>query len=818
MSYLDALVPADPDPRDLLERLRSLRLTDGGQTVDLGPLDEATINLVRWVLARRPEDLWLELPRGRHDAAVVLGVFLQLMRLGARLRGPFEPVAFDGPVVVIGLNANLTERLRRIKVGAENLSEALRAQRVRADGSVTDLRSLITPADAWGDGLLYLNTSLGWPCLGQVRPGVVVIDRASFRNPDTLDRAVAWCAAHQARRVLVLSTLAEPLPRDFDEARWVRWGWTPGLRRDVEHELGHRPSCGLLSMNPLLELPPRLVGAAEYQAREFTRLRRSCLRGIAAARRTHQPFPKIIDDTVQLVNALTSLWGSVQTANECAVSDPRGTSAATLRRTVQQYGEAELGGAWAGFRETQWPDLRRDTLALYELLEVHNPRFEMLLGMLEWATVNRPGARVIVRTQNRSTAVALRQQLAEVSIDLQNRLGDEDPATSDLLVVPYADRLPWATTCTLELHLGVPAPWRRTALLSAEASEHIVAVDPDERRWLSTTLAGLETDWTAVIARAADQLDFDQPPTPHVVPARTVFGPVQIDTRGDDQPDTTLALPSIDLSRIFEGFADALTQVDSGDDDHDRPSAGTAGGRFVTARPITLEPGDLQYWLPADARVEVLLGTHYSSTPVSALTAGQSLLIPRGETRDELYTRLLQAAHRDSDVLAVTVLLQRFRAATKRLRDVHGSWDEVARQLRGRGSSVQTGRTCYNWATGSVIAPDDTLDIRRVGWLTKDDGLILNRAWERIGAIAAELRTLHRGLGRILSAAIGEAASGRRGENLRRLSELCGGSDPTEILEEFEVRKIRAVGARTTVPSGQLHRTIPVAVGAGQPA
>ena len=65
----------------------------------------------------------------------------------------------------------------------------------------------------------------------------------------------------------------------------------------------------------------------------------------------------------------------------------------------------------------------------------------------------------------------------------------------------------------------------------------------------------------------------------------------------------------------------------------------------MTARQFTLEPGGELYWLPSDARVETLVGTRYGSAQVTALTAGMSLLIPRGGTRDELYARLLHAAY-----------------------------------------------------------------------------------------------------------------------------------------------------------------------------
>ena len=65
--YLDTLVPAVADPGDLLERLRRRRLTDATVSVDPGPLDEATLNLIRYVLAETRQDLVLELPQVSHE-------------------------------------------------------------------------------------------------------------------------------------------------------------------------------------------------------------------------------------------------------------------------------------------------------------------------------------------------------------------------------------------------------------------------------------------------------------------------------------------------------------------------------------------------------------------------------------------------------------------------------------------------------------------------------------------------------------------------------------------------------------------------------
>lgn len=808
LPYLDVLVPASDDPGDLLERLRKLRFTDSGATVNPGPLDEATLNLIRRVLSETNRDLAVALPQGRHDVAVALGVFLQLNRRGTRLRGEFTGEGFDGPLVVVGLNVNLTDRLRRLKVGAANLSDALRAQRVRADGTVTDLRGAITPARAWGDGLMYLNTSLGWPQLRQVRPGLVIIDGTSFRNPETLDAALAWAAAHQTQRVIVLSVIGEPWPNALqDTHRWLRWGWTPGLRQDVRAVLGHPRDGGAASTNVLLFTARRPVALAEYRAPELTRLRRRCLGAIAAARRTSLTFPPRVAEVIQLVNLLTGTWGKLDTADLYSAQGPRGVSSATLRRNLRERRDGELPLEWRGFRETRWPDLRRDALDLANLLEEHNPRFDVLRGVIEWARMHRGGARLIVRTQTRPAAQALVQDLIDADSHLASLITG-DASTAGVVVAAYSERLQWARQPTVEVHLGVPPPWRRACLMGGEATERLLVVDPDERQWAYRVLRGLDNEWRTTLDDAAQKLGFDRPPTPHMPEPRTVYGPVTVDDRGNERDEIT-ELPALDLDRLFAEFNSALSKIDRGEDDSGSGARTPTGTRTVLARALTLEPGDCQYWLPADATAEVLVGDRYSTTPVAALTEGMILLIPRGETREELYGRLLQAAHRDADVAAVSMMLKRFRAATAKLHDQFGSWEAVARALRGLGSDVQAAQTCKNWAEGRVIAPDDIQDIQRVALLGKRHDLTVNGIWERLGVIATELRRLHRELGRVLSGAIAEAACGRSGENLRKLSELCDGIDPAEVLEEFESRRIRSIGRSTSLPANYLRRLVP---------
>ena len=47
-----------------------------------------------------------------------------------------------------------------------------------------------------------------------------------------------------------------------------------------------------------------------------------------AARKTNQPFPKVIANTVHLVRMLNGLWGSTKAANEHSVHHMRGVSTA----------------------------------------------------------------------------------------------------------------------------------------------------------------------------------------------------------------------------------------------------------------------------------------------------------------------------------------------------------------------------------------------------------------------------------------------------------------------------------------------------------
>jgi hypothetical protein len=553
------------------------------------------------------------------------------------------------------------------------------------------------------------------------------------------------------------------------------------------------------------------VGTAIYEAPALTRLRRQCLSGVIAARRVSTPLPPAVMDVVTLVNHLGRLWGEVRTANQWSVADPRGVSVETIRRRLKDSRSRSLPGSLHAFSESRWPDLRRDTLELADLLTDRNPRLDALLSILDWAQVERPGARVVVRTASQSMAFALIEDLGSRRPELASALTSEHRTSSALDVVPYSKRFAWAANPSIELHLGVPPPWRHSSLGSAEATEQIVVFEADEAKRLEQVVVNLSADCELDVRLTCDVLQLGAPPRLPLVPARAVLGPLAVDSRGlgDAVYDETMApAPEFDLAALLAG-----EDIDCGDDAFDLDvvddsEASNGAVREVLARPITLR-GDQIYWLPADGRAEVLAGNRYAGIPVSELTVGAQLLVSRGTSRQGIYTRLQQVAHAEADVMAVNMMLGRFRRSVMDLRRKCRSWDEVASQLADLGSHITSGHTCRLWATGDVIAPDDVHDIRRVGVAVGDESLSLDGTWQRIGRLAEELRRLHRALGRLLSTAITEVVLGQPGPGLARLAVLCGDLDAAEILEGFEIRAVSSVGPATLLPSSQLRRLVP---------
>ncbi|GAB3244398.1 DISARM anti-phage system protein DrmE domain-containing protein [Kineosporia babensis] len=794
--YLDALAPADPGDYELIDRINRARLRDEGRPVPLGSLDEVLFNLVIEVLESCGKNLLLSMPAGKQDLGIALGIYLQLNRRGQAFMQRRNPDAMAGPVVVLGHNLNLTKRLRNIKMGSHDLSQGIVAGRVRGDGQVTSLTGILSPARVWRHGLLYLNTSLGYPELEQVHPEVAIVDGTTLRRAESIERALDWCSRQNAERILLLTELgSEPLEVVAADPSWRSFPLTPSLIQDVRDSLDESTPGGALSASALTVTRRLAPGIAVYRAPALAVARRNALSAIAAARKIPAPRPRSIQNAVRLVNALCSLWGSPKTADRVAIAQGASFSISTMFRRVEADMGTDQHGVWAAFRETRWTDLRRACLDMAGLIFEKNPRLALLESLIAWAEANRPGAPLRIRTVGRSAALALEHDLHTAGIVLDSL---PESSVSHVSIHPQGERLPWATTPALELHLGPPPPWRRASLLAASATEHVVALECDEVSWFMSSLTMLSASWKMDLQEFSEETDLEFPSGAAEVSTRRVFGPISIDSRREREAASQLVeLPDFDLAALLAAFTETVRDAveDPEEADYVRPA--------VRARKLILEPDARRYYLPLDAKVEVLSGGDYAVVPLSDLTAGMAVLLSRGESRGNLFARLKLAAYSEIDVLAANLLLERFRQAVRELYDQEGSWSKVSRAIQRYGSQVASGAACSNWAKGTSIAPEDVDDIRRVFWAVGRNEMTADGTWQRLGAIAQELRNMHRGLGQVISSAIDEAARGRLGPSCQIIQERCG-FDPLEVLEEFQVARVRSIGPSELIQHSQL--------------
>ncbi|QBI19632.1 hypothetical protein ER308_08755 [Egibacter rhizosphaerae] len=166
--WVDELLGYEGPPDYTVAALRELRLRDDGADVWLGALDQVLAALTCWLARLRVRHgataaLHVQLPRGAHEVAAMLGIFAQLARLRSTLDGARREPPFHGSVTVIGMDSALQRRLRRVSLHNVGLAEGLAVHRVRSDGQLVDPSGAIVPYRVGRQRMLYLNTRVGYP-------------------------------------------------------------------------------------------------------------------------------------------------------------------------------------------------------------------------------------------------------------------------------------------------------------------------------------------------------------------------------------------------------------------------------------------------------------------------------------------------------------------------------------------------------------------------------------------------------------------------------------------------------------------------------
>ncbi len=786
MTWIDDLVPASADSFPTLSLVCSAQVTDAGKLVSLGGVDQSCAGLA-YHLLRTPHGtgLVVQFPRGRHEAAVLLGCLVQLMRL-ARGRTPDAKfTTFSGPVVVVGTDTLVHKRLARIRIANQPTDRALHAGRICSDGRSVDFDGAIHERAA--DGLLYLNTRVGWPRLRYgLNTGVVIVDRCSFSSANILGRALAWARGHGARNVIVVAEVGDENTIDQVKLTWGEelcvWPWTNDMIADCLATLGTHEHTSILSANGLRSFPQRYdVIRADAADIEDTSTRvRTALNTAAKLKRE---LPPSLHVARRLFYGLVQLTGQMETYNLHSALDHRTSALSTLKYRLKGEGDPQVGAEWNQYYMTKWNDLRLDLLELYEMLKQDNPKFLGVALAIEWIRRQHRTAPICIRVPSEAAGTALEE-------DIQELIPEWPIDNESLRWATWSERMEWCTENRFEILTTSPPPARFGLLWSREAIQQVLVLYGFE---LASVRHRVQHSNDLAIRRLKHcRRQFGLGGLPLLGSESKFREVVEFASDARERPEVDL---TVDLDVMFFDSEGPDEQVPSqfGDD---------VGSASVV--PVVLEPDGARWMIRCDAQVEVIKAQKVMYLPLMSLVPGTTVVVPQGDGRDELFARLVTATNQSQDLRAFDVMFTRWRRACLTAYYKAGSWAALGLRMEAAGCQV-TSQSPRTWATGDVLGPNDPEDIERIGRLAGDP--FVEQQYQRIHAAVRQVRSLHMRLGSLLSAAMAEAVAGG-GSNLEKLRELLGGIDPSELLDEFELRVVRALGEPTEVPSHCVRKVI----------
>lgn len=768
--WVDALLPAIPPPEvDAFARIQFR--TDGATSLP-GPGDQVLASILHAYLARRitNEHLVVQLPRGRQDIATLLAVFVQVLRANIwDQRGWSHMAAFSGPVVVVGTDSAVQRRLRDVQVQGANLrgglAEGLSACRVRSDGSVVTPSGTIASYEGGDRRLLYLNTRVGWPDI-TFQDAVGLLDRTTM-TVEAYQGALDFLAARRTHHSTTVTFVGDTETLDvLNRAGHTPrvWAMTPGVLADIHYSLGSGKGNTSLTTNALLTWKPSWsLHLVDDPA--VNKLVDQAFWALGHVNVSDRRPPRAVQSASSLVSALIRCPVDISEYSRAAAVEPYVSSPKSLARTLELR-DTPFYGHWAAFQTAYWGSLRAAALGLYHHLTKTNPKTAAVLDAVDLIRRTQPASRIIVRVSNGATVPLLQETLHRA------RLND-----GRISIEPWSRNLRWKEA-DVEIWSGAP-PWaHRSHVFSAETQDKIAVCYQGEavvlRKRTHQMLEAISdnvkatSSWLGLTSIASETATWNGPTTPRRIP----HGTVSLD---------------VDLTRVADRLSSVL--ADSGEASLSRQTAESSSDEEAELIPVFLSNGHV-WWLNPQRAVGVLVDGHYCHRLARELHPGDQLVVPRGEGRDEIFGRLVQAAHRRGDVSDLDVLLGRFRIACRSVwEECDRNWAEVKRRLEAVGAHAVN--QTKSWAEGSTIAPEDPEDVRRIGELAGDRHLV--NSWATVAAIASEIRSLHSRLGRSLSQALGEVAARRPGSGITRLEEVLG-PDAIEVLDEFIIMEATKVG------------------------
>lgn len=781
--WLDGLLPPDLPPE--IDRLLNLSFRDGGDTFRLGAADQLIAALIRAVFQSRAtgRHLIIGLPRGANDLAILTGFLGQLLRIQVwQESAGAGALAFGGPVVVIARDTAVQQRLSLVKLRGmtfrSGMAGAVSACRVRADGRIVEPDGTPIRYSSGSRRLLYLNSRVGWPQM-DVWDGFGVIDRATLRDPKSYRLALEWTRSRCARTITI-AELDDPetqmLCREAGLEPFL-FPMTPAVLADLQYVIGSAPGTSKLTANPLLTWAPSIHLHPVSNIGDLERLLRTGFSALSAARETSHDakYPLGVRVAARLLATIQSCVVDLDAYGREASGDPRVRfgSPRSMRLALERSSGA-FYGPWEAFGATDWMALRNAALRAYDECVTRNPKQEALVDALDLLRRRSPAARLLIRVPNRAAARVL-----------TNELSDQGLLDGRTQVAAWSARRPWLAD-DMEIWCGVPPGHHRTMLFSAEATHGEVLSYRGEAIAFLGAVKGAARRIGETISAAAEWFRIEPPPA-------DVISVAPLPATTDDPGEAAPLSFDVDFDRVIAAASEVLADIG----ETDESSQAQLSDETEELMPVGIGDG-LVWWLASDDAVGTLVNDHYRHRLVSDLEVGDLVVVPRGEGREELFTRLVEAVHRFADVTDLDRMLARFRKACADVYVQSGqNWAEANRSLKMAGAGATS--QIRQWASGETIAPQDGGDVRIVARLAHDREL--EERWKSVEAVARELRGLHIKLGRVVSGALREALDGE-GPFLEKVRSMLD-SEGLEILDEFAVHEVASIGEPRQVAASQ---------------
>jgi hypothetical protein len=783
-SLTEILVPyLEGDP---LEELAHTKFIDDGADVPVTPADQLLMSFARRMRSERRWGVVL-LPRCRNRVALLLAITSHLLRAGSQLTS-------SGPVVFVGMDVDVGEQLRRLKVDRRRRmgladGNPLSLHRLRHAGDLAPvIGSEVRPADR---SLVYLNLRVGQPELVS-SPPLVIIDATSAESPRSRSKAFEWARARQVAGVVVVGDIGDGSLRDQISASNPGSGsdgpscgdeplelhLTDAVAGDLIATLGRaKPSSSALSTASMMSAARTDVTVHPAGDVELNDAIASAFRDLAV--RPAGPIPGELDTTLSLLRNGLRLAARVPEYKTACVDNPRPGELPVPRLLDREI--RDLGGRWGSWQTARLGGLRQAVRTVWRCLEEANPKLLALWQVLD-ALAREGGDGVIaIRCHSRAAAAATLVSLSsgertERQMSLWDQLRDR------VRICRMKDRFA-AGELQAQVLTAPPPPWLFSLLTGIEADKTIVIGYEAELR----ALARGGRRWAEDTGRANDR-------TARALCAETPEAPVSSvpdlgSAVGSDA--SAFELPELSLAQVLDAAATALEEDRSPHvPSHSTLLPGESGRRCA---PVRLDDGRT-WWCPdeegAPPLVVIGIDGKPTNTPLRELQAGDHILVPAGEGAESIHARLLAATRTNADVQALDLILKQFRVAAKAVLDRAATNEEAYDVLEQAGATAP--RQLAAWASGKTIAPRDPGDVeavfRAAGRACPDLGLIYS--------VADALRSLSRSLGGFIAA----AAGGRTAEAVEHLRDLVGPA-AEELLDEFVVVVVTDVGAGRSVPS-----------------